>query len=143
MPLIQARLADIEDATADYQKLLAAVNFELKEAAPAAAGATTAVAATAAATLTAAAAAQPAKPFGISKCPAQTYFQRGHASAGRSEPLDLRRWFQGVARVCKGHHASPRGRLADSGSPPPALGCSITKTAWVYRYIETASSDTT
>jgi hypothetical protein len=29
---IQARLADIEDATADYQKLLAAVNFELKEA---------------------------------------------------------------------------------------------------------------
>ena len=36
---IQARLADIEDATADYQKLLAAVNFELKEAAaPTAAG---------------------------------------------------------------------------------------------------------
>ena len=53
---IQARIADIEDATADYQKLLAAVNFELKEAAPAAAGATTAVAAPAAATLAAAAA---------------------------------------------------------------------------------------
>jgi hypothetical protein len=58
---IHARLADIEDATADYQKLLAAVNFELREEAPAVAGATTAVAAPAADTLTAAAAAQPEK----------------------------------------------------------------------------------
>ena len=101
---IQARLADIEEATADYQKLLAAVNFELREAAPAAAGATTAATAAVTSTSSAApAAGPPAKSSWHFKMPDTKLFPSWQ-SAGRTEPLDLRRWLLGVARVCEGHH---------------------------------------
>ncbi len=67
------------------------------------AGAKTAVAAAAATTSSAApAAAQPAKTTTL-KMPSKEFFP-SWTSAGRTEPLGLRRWLLGVARVCKGHH---------------------------------------
>jgi hypothetical protein len=99
---IQARLAAIADETAEYQALLTDVDFALKATAPAAAGATGAAAA-ATTSSQQQLQQQPEKPGKAFKMPDTKLFPSWN-SAGRTEPLDLRRWLLGVARVCEGHH---------------------------------------
>ncbi len=99
---LQERLEAIEADEAVFQKRLAQIDFMIKGAAPAAAGATVS---TAAATTSSQQQLQqqPATSGKAFKMPDTKLFPPWN-SAGRTEPLDLRRWLLGVARVCDGHH---------------------------------------
>jgi hypothetical protein len=77
---------------------------------------------------------QPDKPKAF-KMPSTELFPPW-TSAGRTEPLDLRRWFQGVARVCKGHHLSE----SDWRTAAALLMPSGAHKEWIHRYIDEASS---
>ena len=61
------------------------------------------------------------------------------ASAGRSKPLDLRRWFLGAERVCRSYYLDEHdwGRAVALVLPAGA------HQEWLWRYIERAAKDAT